>query len=306
MVQAELCAALRAASHDVTTLEFGGGAAAMSARITEAGATCDVLIIAGGDGSVHYALPALENARAALYHVPMGTENLFAREFGMLAQPQRIAGAVTRNITRCIDLGRVTAGTAPPRDFAIMAGLGPDAGVIRRLAAARTGPITHASYIPHVAGEMFSPNLPTLTVEVDGSVLVKDTPGWLVVANMRQFGARIDPAPNADPADGVLDVVFMPCTDGFGAAGWVISSRLGTSARSTTRREARGRVIRVARTGAGGHRATGSQGHIGTGVWPMQLDGEDATPTTPTAPPTEPWESLEFRAVPGRLRILMP
>lgn len=204
--------------HTVTTAEVGPG-------VVGAMANAEAAVVFGGDGTIHGLLPVLRGSGAAVYHAPLGTENLFAREFRTRREAAHIVRAVERGEARTIDLGCIGEG-AGARAFAIMLSIGPDAGVIHRLHAARRGAITHAAYVWPVFMEVLRPTLPRLTIEVNGREIARDERGVLVVANMRQYGLRVDPAVSADPADGLLDVVFMPCTTGLGAMARTAAARM--------------------------------------------------------------------------------
>lgn len=280
----QLAGALASAGHGVSRVEPGGEPGAFIARLREATADSDVLVIVGGDGTVHHALPGVLGGRAALYHCGMGTENLFSREFGMVAEPARVVAAVGRGLVREIDVAEVAQPGGTPRPFAIMAGMGPDAGVIRRLHLARRGPISLASYLWPVVQEICDPCLPTVRVEVDGTEVVPGARGWLIIANMRQFAARLDPALRADPADGMLDVVFMPGSDGLAALGWMFSASGGRHVRSPNLIYARGATVRVVNELGGAA---------------LQCDGESICDAWG-------WRGLEVRLAGPRLRVLMP
>lgn len=210
--------ALEARGHAVTTAEVGPG-------VVGAMANAEAAVVFGGDGTVHGLLPVLRGSGAAVYHAPLGTENLFAREFRTRREAAHIVRAVERCEARTIDLGCIGEG-AGARAFAIMLSIGPDAGVIHRLHAARRGAITHAAYVWPVMMEVLRPTLPRLTITVDGREIVRDQRGVLVIANMRQYGLRVDPAANADPSDALFDVVFMPCTTGLGAMSRTMAARM--------------------------------------------------------------------------------
>lgn len=234
----------------------------------------------GGDGTVHALLPALRESRAAIYHAPLGTENLFAREFSFKPSAPHILAAVGSGVVRAIDLATLDLGNREI-PFAIMCSVGPDAGVIRRLHAFRRGPITHASYLGPIAAEVLRPTIPRLTVEIDGRRAIDNQTGIAVIANMRQYAMRIDPAAEADPTDGLLDVVFMPCTTGLEALARTIDSR---------RRAHRGDVLRA--------RAKAIRVISEAPVAAAQADGE----LIPTQGPLD----LSIRVAPGALRVLQP
>jgi len=86
------------------------------------------LVCVGGDGTIHHALPALLARDAPVYHAAAGKENLFAREFGMSAHPERVVAAVERGATRRMDVGMCSG--AP---FALMLSVGPDASILHEV-----------------------------------------------------------------------------------------------------------------------------------------------------------------------------
>jgi diacylglycerol kinase family enzyme len=201
-------------------------------RLTQALTGTDLLIVAGGDGTLHSTLPSLVGSAVPVYHLAMGTENLFARQFGMDRHPQTLERALDRSKVLEVDLGVVSiAGTEVP--FVLMCSLGPDASVIRRLDEARNGPISHLSYVRPILAELLDPCLPRVTIEVDGRRVVDAQSGMVVIANSRQYALRIDPAYKASMTDGLLDAVFFPCKGRLCALAAVIRSRLRSHGKST-------------------------------------------------------------------------
>src|SRR5581483_8755099 len=86
---------------------------------------CRCLVAAGGDGTVG----ALVNERPGvpITVLPAGTENLFARHFGLGRDPARLAAIIAEGRMARIDLGLTGA-----RRFTLMAGIGFDADVVTR------------------------------------------------------------------------------------------------------------------------------------------------------------------------------
>jgi len=171
-----------------------------------------VIVAAGGDGTVHAVASMLLDTGKPIYQCPLGTENLFAREFGMSRDPEAIGDAIERDRTRRVDVGMCNG-----RPFVIMCSVGCDANVIHRLDRVRNGAISHMSYAMPIVREVARPAVPRMQVSVDGRVVVNDARGQLVVANSRQYATRIDPARDARVDDGLLDVVFMPHSTVLGA-----------------------------------------------------------------------------------------
>jgi diacylglycerol kinase family enzyme len=183
-------------------------------------ANVDTLLVLGGDGAVRLASGAAVRTGTPLYHYPLGTENLFAREFGYSRSRERLLLALERCEVRHLDLG-----IANNRKFLIMASMGFDAEVTYDLARRRGSSISHLTYIPPILGRLITWQAPTITIRLDGETLVDHAPGCVVVANSRQYAMRFDPAQRASMTDGRLDVVFFPARTRLELVGWAIACR---------------------------------------------------------------------------------
>jgi YegS/Rv2252/BmrU family lipid kinase len=82
----------------------------------------------GGDGTLNELVRGLVGTDTALGVLPGGTVNVFAREVGI---PRSVAGAVEAFVSG--DMRRIPVGVASGRPFLLMAGIGIDAEVVRRL-----------------------------------------------------------------------------------------------------------------------------------------------------------------------------
>ena len=198
--------ALSAAGHTVPTLplhdQTGRPLPPMTAESLQ---DDDVLAVVGGDGTIHRAAPIAAAARRPLYHIPAGTENLFARHYGMTRDPAQLLAALDRG--RCLPMDLAHAAGRP---FLLMASIGPDAGVIHRLHHSRAGAIRQWSYLRPVLAELIDPRLPLLTVHVDGRPWLQSARGLLVIGNSPHYAWRLNPARDALADDGLLDACFYP------------------------------------------------------------------------------------------------
>ncbi|MFN0132327.1 MAG: diacylglycerol/lipid kinase family protein [Phycisphaerales bacterium] len=263
--------------HHARVEPFGNGHD--PARLDDAARWCDALAVCGGDGSIHHAATLAIRHDKPIYHIPMGNENLFAREFGMTSSPQALLAALETRRERRADIAQATntpAGVTAAH-FLLMLSLGPDSSVVERLHQRRNGPVGHLAYFAPILAEARRPSFPRLTVVADGRELVREQRGWLIVANSRQYALRLDPAASADIADGVLDVAFMPSTTLFAAVAWVVRARLRRTAGATF---TRCRQLTVSADDA-----------------PIQVDGEFAGRLSGT---------LEIAVRPASLRVLLP
>ena len=248
---------LAARGHEVRVAD----ARSLNGGLDTALRSADAVVIAGGDGTVLHALPALERIGTPVYHLGTGNENLLARQLGHSARVDVLADAVDAWDIGSIDVGvcRRSGGDNPAgTHFATMLSVGPDASIVHRLAARRRGTVWHGSYVAPTLAEAARPVLPALRVEVDGRVIADGVRGMAIVANTRQYAVRLDPARDADASDGLLDVVVLPARS-IAALAW----RLGRSRlRWHGPRVARGRGTRV---------AIETTGEVDAAV---QLDGE--------------------------------
>jgi diacylglycerol kinase (ATP) len=180
----------------------------------------EILVIVGGDGAVRIGAASASRAKAAIYHLPFGTENLFAREFGMTRDPQMLVTAIERNQTQTIDMG-----LANGRTFLLMASIGFDAEVVHDLASRRGSSISHFSYIPPIVAQLWKWKPPRLRVCVDDRCAIENETGFIVIANSRQYGWRFNPAGRALVNDGLLDVAFFPTASRAGLLQWALRCR---------------------------------------------------------------------------------
>ncbi|WP_336631359.1 MULTISPECIES: bifunctional phosphatase PAP2/diacylglycerol kinase family protein [unclassified Microbacterium] len=101
---------VRAALPRMRIVELGGpGAEDYGGAIDDAAATCEVLAVAGGDGTVQRAAAAARSRGIPLAVLPAGTFNHFAKDLGMYPL-QTAIDAVRAGTTAQVDLGEVNGG----------------------------------------------------------------------------------------------------------------------------------------------------------------------------------------------------
>lgn len=276
--------ALADAGHRVTTVPIGDIAsldrdASGSPGPPEPPGPPDALIAVGGDGTVHAVLPFAMRLGSPVYHAPLGTENLFSREFGMTREPADVLRAVEARNTDAVDLA-VCDGTP----YAVMCGLGFDANVIEALHLVRNGAISHLSYLRPIWRELSNFRRVPVSVELDGEIIVEHAVGQLVVANSRQYALRADPALRASVRDGKTDVVFLPHTTRLGVLAWSARTRMRNHLASPRAVYASGERVRIT-------------AHEGGGA--VQIDGEFTRKL-------DAGESMTITTAPSALRVLLP
>jgi len=200
----------------------------------------DALVVMGGDGAVRTAAMSAGRVGVPMCNLPFGTENLFARHFGMSRDGPALIERLRGGCVRSVDLGLVN-----DEPFLAMCSIGFDAAVVHDLAGARTGAISKFSYAKPICRQVLSWRAAPLEVELDGSPWRLPSPGFLVVGNTRRYAAHLDPAPMAVDDDGLLDACFFPCKSSIGVSMWAIRCWLGQQFRASRAMHGRARSIVV-------------------------------------------------------------
>jgi diacylglycerol kinase family enzyme len=163
----------------------------------------DLIVVAGGDGTVAKVAIRLEDGRTPLAILPLGTANNIARSLGIGP-----AGEVIREeggaAARCLDVW-LARGSWGSRRFVEAVGLGALADAIARVDA-RGGkdPEGGLAELKRVLATV-PPMACTLTL--DGEVRREEVL-LLEATNLARVGPSLCLAPPADPGDGLLDVVW--------------------------------------------------------------------------------------------------
>jgi diacylglycerol kinase (ATP) len=103
------------------------------------------IVAAGGDGTIAEIVNRTDPG-VPITTLPLGTENLLARHFGITNDVDAVAEMIVRRESVQLDVGRART-AAGERLFLLMASAGLDAEIVRRLHDARRGNISHWTYI---------------------------------------------------------------------------------------------------------------------------------------------------------------
>jgi diacylglycerol kinase (ATP) len=161
------------------------------------------VIAAGGDGTIAGVVNCTPPGTPVAI-LPLGTENLLAKYLKITADPAAIAQMVADGWTTWIDAGRANG-----RLFLLMASVGFDAEVVRRLHAARDGNIRHTTYIKPIVQTIRNYSYPELRVCCAPVASGNETVircRWAFVFNVPRYGFGLRFAPQGESADGKLDL----------------------------------------------------------------------------------------------------
>jgi diacylglycerol kinase family enzyme len=243
---------------------------------------CRCLVAVGGDGTVADVFNACPTVPVTV--LPAGTENLFARHFGLRGRSEALAEAIASGHTCPLDLG-----LAGGRRFALMAGFGFDADVVTRHHRARAlgGTIrrTHrAAYIAPVLRASVSYRFPALTLRAagpDGEEVLTGTTAFLF--NLPRYALGLPFAPTASGSDGLLDLVVFRDPGPWRALQylWLVLRRLHLRRPGVFHRRVRRVTVSTA------------------GAVPVQLDGDPGGRV-------DPGRSWTVEVLPHAANVLVP
>lgn len=194
---------LRRGGHTVTPAATTGPqtAGGIAARCLAGGA--DLILAAGGDGTVNEVIQGMAGSHVPLGVLPAGTANVLGHELGLNSHADRVAAQVGRMVSRRVALGLLEAQVR--RWFLLMAGIGLDAQVVYNLKLDWKDRLGKAAY--WMAGaRLTASRLPGFEVEVDGRRLHS---GFTLVSRVRNYGGDFRIAPTATLLDDTFEVVLF-------------------------------------------------------------------------------------------------
>jgi diacylglycerol kinase (ATP) len=177
------------------------------------GAGADVVIAAGGDGTVRSVAEELAGTDVALALVPMGTGNLLARNLRLpLDNHEACVNTAIHGTTRDIDSVHIKFEGADGRIIRntslVIAGAGLDAEVMgdtRDDLKAKAGWLAYGEAgMRHLPGKRKE-----ISVSLDGGAPQKHKVRSVMIANCGELTAGMDFVPEARFDDGLLDVVLL-------------------------------------------------------------------------------------------------
>lgn len=195
----------------------------------------DMVIAAGGDGTVNDVIQALAGYRTALGVLPSGTVNVWAREMGIGLSAWDARETLLHGVRRRVDLGR-----AGQRYFLMMAGIGFDAEVARRVERGRLKRfgLKLLEYFTTVVLLSMTRDSDTIRITM-GQRKRHAQALQVIIGNTRLYGGALTFTRRAVADDGALDVVVI------GSGG--VFHRLSVLGRALLRLPAAGPRVRYER-----------------------------------------------------------
>ena len=255
----------------LTYTKAAGHAEELARRAAKEG--FEEVIAVGGDGTVNEVARALLGTNTALGIVPKGSGNGLARSLGIAMNSEEAIRQLSTGRRICID-----SCTMDGRPFFCTCGMGFDAAVSHAFAEASSrGPVT---YFRTMIEEYRDFQAENYHITLDGERSFDTEAFVLVAANATQYGNNAYIAPEADLADGFLDLALIRPFPGIEAAFVLGDLMLGRLSNNKYYHAERARELIIERPSPG----------------VIHLDGE----------PCHAGERVEVRLIPQSLHVIIP
>jgi YegS/Rv2252/BmrU family lipid kinase len=193
----------------------------------------------GGDGMVQRCVDVIAGSDASLAIIPAGTANLFASNLGI---PRDIADAVAvglRGERRNLDVGRFNG-----ERFAVMAGAGFDAAMIRSAGNGLKDRIGRAAYV-WTGSENLRMKPFRAEIKVDGVGWYKGKATCILLGNVGDLFGGVEVFDDARPDDGMLEVGVVSAEGLVQWARTLTRTALGTPTKSPFVQATKARSVKV-------------------------------------------------------------
>jgi diacylglycerol kinase (ATP) len=160
----------------------------------------EVIFVWGGDGTVQRCIDAVAETKAVLAILPAGTANLLATNLQVPADLTEAVQVGLHGERRPLDTGSVNG-----EHFAVMAGAGLDARMIKEADGGMKDRIGRAAYL-YTGARNLSARRVKATIEVDGKRFFKGRISCVLAGNVGKILGGVEAFSAAEPDDGLLDL----------------------------------------------------------------------------------------------------
>ncbi len=252
-------------------------ATALAREAVQAGV--DVVVVAGGDGTINEAIQPLVGTEVRFGVLPVGTANLWSMEIGVATAPvlfhqnlRRAAEVLVHGETVAVDTG-----LAGSRYFLLLAGVGFDALVTRLVDRPTKERLGGFAYVWRALQELPRYHGSVARLAIDGQVDERRV--VLVTISNTKLYAGLPLAPEASFVDGKFNITVLEGRGWLSLVLALVPVLLGWRVRPPTIHRYVGRTVEI----------------FSSRPLPIQVDGEPAGETP-----------MRFRVVPASLRAIVP
>lgn len=165
----------------------------------------DIIIAAGGDGTVIEVISGMIYSKAKLGIIPFGTGNMLASNLGISANVSKSIDTIIEGSSQKIDIGKIN-----DRYFAFMAGCGFVSRIIEEVSMEKKRKFGFLAYFIEGFRHAFTEKYAVFKIRLDNSKTIKAKALTVLVANSGNVvGDFVSIAPNASFSDGLLDLIII-------------------------------------------------------------------------------------------------
>jgi len=164
----------------------------------------DLIIAAGGDGTINEVINGMANSKATLVIIPFGSTNVLAYELGITDDPEEAAELITKGKTIKMDLGHAITDTGS-RYFSMMLCVGPFAQVIKDMTPKFKKSWGRLAYPFGLIKLLFRYKWHEIFIKHK----VNSTGYFVIMANIKYYAGEYEIADKANIRDGLLDMVII-------------------------------------------------------------------------------------------------
>lgn len=180
-----------------------GSASVQARRQIEAG--CDLILAAGGDGTINEVANGMTHSGVPLAIIPCGTANVLARETRIPIDMVSAAQAVSSMVPTRVAIGMLRLGSFEQRSFLCMAGVGLDAEIVCRVNLDLKAALGKLAYYIGGFSQVWRP-LSEFEVCVDGK---RYEASFALISRVRNYGGDLEIARGASLLRNEFQVVLF-------------------------------------------------------------------------------------------------
>jgi len=185
-----------------------GHAGEIARRAVDRGA--DLILVAGGDGTINEAVNGMVHSDVPLGILPAGTANVLANELGIGKSMECAAEDLVRSTRERVALGLISSDTASGRPdlrrhFLLMAGAGLDADIVHHLDQRMKQAFGKVAY--WIGGfSKVGRRIPEFTVQAGGR---EYRASFALLSRVRNYGGDLEIAPTISLLDDEFEMVLF-------------------------------------------------------------------------------------------------
>ena len=180
-----------------------GSASVQAKRQIEAG--CDLILAAGGDGTINEVANGMIHTGVPLAIIPCGTANVLAHETRVPINMLSAAQGISQMVPTRVAIGMLRLGSFEQRSFLCMAGAGLDAEIVCHLNLDLKAALGKLAYYIGGFAQVFRP-LAEFEVTVDGA---QHEASFALISRVRNYGGDLEIARGASLLRNEFQVVLF-------------------------------------------------------------------------------------------------